>query len=364
MNICFFCRGFTANGGIGRVTSIVANYLAENEYVNILLCSFSDEKADENYYISPKCAHEFLYDGRITMTKALIKGHAIKKLSQLLTEYKIDIIISCGAIYNPLAVIAARKCKIKVISWEHTNPSNKADYKFQDQSRVIGARFADCNVVLTKAAMEEYNRRFPKSKNIHIYNPVDPELFIHNGEYSEACKKIISVGRLRPQKNFDRMLDIAAEVLPSLDGWTWDVYGEGELREHLQEKRDTLGLHDRVTFMGQVGDLYDRYQEYAFMVMTSDYEGFPMTLLEGAANKLPLVAFDVPTGPSEIIVSEVNGYLCENGDNATMISEIKRLATDDAYRMKMSEGSKDTAESFQVDNIAKQWIRLFEELIG
>ncbi len=363
MNICFFCRGFTANGGIGRVTSIVANYLAENEDVNILLCSFSDEKADENYYISPKCAHEFLYDSRITMTKALIKGHAIKKLSQLLTDYKIDIIISCGVIYNPLAIIAARKCRIKVINWEHTNPNNKADYKFQDQSRVIGACFADCNVVLTKAALKEYNRRFPKRKNIHIYNPVDPELFRHNGEYNEASTRIISVGRLRPQKNFDRMLDIAAEVLPFLEGWTWDVYGEGELREHLQEKRDTLGLHNRVVFMGQIGDLYDKYQEYAFMVMTSDYEGFPMTLLEGAANKLPLVAFDVPTGPSEIIENGKNGYLCENGDNARMISEIRKLATDSVFRRKMSEGSKKTAEIFQVESIAKQWIKLFEELI-
>ena len=230
MNICFFCRGFTANGGIGRVTSIIANYLAENENVNVLLCSFSDEKADENYYISPKCVHEFLYNSRITMTKALIKGHAIKKLSQLLEKYKIDIIISCGVIYNPLAVIAARKCKIKLVSWEHTNPRNKADYRFQDQSRVIGARFADCNVVLTKAALKEYNSRFPKSKNIHIYNPVDPALFRHTGKYDVASKKIISVGRLRPQKNFDRMLNIAADILPSLDGWTWDVYGEGELR--------------------------------------------------------------------------------------------------------------------------------------
>lgn len=363
MNICFLCRGFTANGGIGRVTSIIANYLAENENVNILLCSFSDEKADENYYISPKCTHEFLYDKPITMTNALIKRHAVKKLSQFLIRYKIDIIISCGVIYNPLAVVAARKCKIKVVCWEHTNPNNKADYRFQDQSRVIGARFSDCNVVLTKAALEEYNHRFPRSKNIHIYNPVDPDLYTHAGSYNITSKRIISVGRLRPQKNFDRLLDIAAEVLPHLNGWTWDVYGEGELREHLQEKRDRLGLNDKINFKGQVGDLYDRYQNYAFMVMTSDYEGFPMTLLEGAANSLPLVAFDVPTGPSEIIVADYNGCLCKNGDNAGMVSAIKRLASDDGYRKMMSDGSKKTSEEFQVKMITKQWIRLFEELI-
>ncbi|MDO4991078.1 MAG: glycosyltransferase family 4 protein [Eubacteriales bacterium] len=363
MNVCFFCRGFTANGGIGRVTSILANYLAESGKINVFLCSFSDERAQETYPINDKCHQEYLYDRRITMTKAFLMGHAVKRLANYIACNDIDIIVSCGVIYNPLTVLAARKCGIKVVCWEHTNPTNKSDYRFQDQSRVFGAKLSDRNILLTHSALEIYQHRFPRARNVQIYNPVDPELSRHTGNYDGECHKIISVGRLRPQKNFDRLLEIAAESLPKLPGWTWDIFGEGELHEHLQKKCDALGLQDRVCFMGQVGDLYDRYKDYAFIVMTSDYEGFPMTLLEGAANGLPMVSFDVPTGPNEIIQNGTNGFLCSQDRMDEMVSAIVALGMDDDKRRDMSRESRSTARRFEVDRICQQWMELFEELL-
>lgn len=363
MNVCFFCRGFSSNGGIGRVTSILANALVENDEINVFLCSYSDEKAESNYYISEKCNHEFLFPCRVTMTKALLQKHAVKKLSDYLRRNKIDIIIACGVMYYTLAVLAAKKCGIKVIGWEHTDPNNKRDYKFQDQNRAFGAKRTDCNVLLTKAALKTYNSRFPKANNVQLYNPVDDKLFEYKGSYDSDSKKIISVGRLRPQKNFNRLLDIAAAVLPEHPEWTWDIYGEGELRSSLEEKRDSLGLKDRISFPGQVGDLYDRYRNYSFIVMTSDYEGFPMTLLEGAANKLPMIAFDVPTGPNEIIKNGVNGYLCSHGSNEEMINAVEAMIANTEKRIQMSAESRKTAELFDVDTICGQWTELLKGMV-
>ena len=361
MRICFLCRGFSSNGGIGRVIAILSEELAD--YLDVYLLSFYSEEAPSYYDVSPKCKQDYLYSMPVNMTKAIIFEHAIKKLSDYIRNYEIDIIIASGALFYPLAVIAAKKAGIKSICWEHTNPNNKNDYKFQDVARVFGAKRSDLNVVLTKSADKVYQTRFPKAKTVQIYNPIDPVMLNNDYIYNTISKRIISVGRLRPQKNFSRLLDIAAVVLRDNPDWEWDIFGDGPLRSELENKNVLLGLEGRVHFRGQVSDLYSRYRDYSFMVMTSDYEGFPMTLLEGAANALPLVAFDVPTGPNEIITDGENGFLCENGNNKQMIDSIETLMSNMELRSRFSETSRKTASLFGVESICKQWKQLLNQMI-
>ena len=363
MNICFLTAGFHSNGGIGRVVSILSDKLAARADIEVFLCSFSDIKAESYYSLNPKCHHTYLFPSRITMQNALLRGHAVKKLKSYIHQNKIDVIIACGALFYPLAAIVARKTGIKLVCWEHTDPNNKADYKFQDLSRKYGAKRSDCNVVLTKSALNIYETRFPKARNIQVYNPIDPILLKNDSKYAVNSKKIISVGRLRPQKNFSRLLDIAKEVLSQFPDWTWDIYGEGEQRGMLEEKCRNLGLESKVNFVGQVGDLYERYAGYSFMVMTSDYEGFPMTLLEGAANGLPMVAFDVPTGPDEVIRNGENGFICAYDSDSQMVEAICTLIRDRELRESMSLKCKDTVSIFDLNRICEQWVVLLKGLV-
>lgn len=360
MKVCFLCRGFVSNGGIGRVIAVLSDKLVDD--MEVFLLSFYDEKAASYYAVNPNCKQHTIYSEPVSMSKAIILRHAIGKLADYINKNNIDVIIACGAIFYPMAILAARKTKIKVVCWEHTNPNNKSDYKFQDIARSYGAKRSDANVVLTKNALNVYQTRFPKATNYQIYNPIDPGLFINKHKYDDESKRIISVGRLRPQKNISRLLDIAAAALKDYPDWHWDIYGEGPLRGELEAKRDALGLENQVHFCGQVSDLYDRYHNYSFMVMTSDYEGFPMTLLEGAANSLPLLAFDVPTGPSEIIENGKNGFLCKKDNEAEMKGNIELLISDKYLRNNLSLGSKSSIATFSVSLIEKQWVELLEGL--
>ena len=79
MNICFFCGGFATNGGIGRVTAIISGELARNGY-NVYLCSFYEVECDSYYVVDNRCHKEELFPSPITMQRALLKGHVIKKL--------------------------------------------------------------------------------------------------------------------------------------------------------------------------------------------------------------------------------------------------------------------------------------------
>lgn len=362
--ICFFCGGFAANGGIGRVVSVLSDDLQNNTGYSVFLCSLYEREADAYYPINPECGNTILFENPIGMTKAMLCEHAIKKLVNYIKTNGIELIVACGALYYPLVVIAAKLSRIKCICWEHISPEIKSDYKFQDRARSFGAKHSDLNVVLTKSALKIYEKRFSKSNNRQIYNPIDPKLLESRCTYNRGSTKIVSVGRLAPQKNFDRLLDIAKMVLPSNSQWTWDVYGEGPLRPHLEEKAKNLGIGDIVRFCGQVNDLYDRYEDYSFIVMTSDYEGFPMTLLEGAAKGLPMVSFDIQTGPNEIIRSGVNGYLCSSGNNSEMAEMIDKLINSPEMRVKMSHESRVTAEKFQLSDIRNKWVSVIESVLN
>lgn len=175
-------------------------------------------------------------------------------------------------------------------------------------------------------------------------------------------KKIVSVGRLTYQKNFEAAIQVASQILIRYPDWTWDVYGQGEDMEKLQATAQECGIYAKMHFCGQVSDLYDRYRNYSLMVMTSRYEGFPMALLEGVGNGLPLVSFDIPTGPNEIIEDGVNGYLIEPFNIDRMVERISRLIENNVLRISMSQASFAKVSEFKEEEITPKWIKMFSEI--
>ena len=355
--------GALYEGGIGRVASIMMNSLSKRENLEIHAMLYAPPKGPEIYELSSDVIKSYLLDEHVNMQTALLKKHAIKKLKKYLHENQIDIVIACGDLFYIVALVAGKLSGTKVICWDHTNMFSNTDQKFQRITRETGATFCDYNLVLTKAALEYYEKYHKLKKNYQIYNPVDQKAMV-DCDYAEDSKKIISVGRLSYQKNFSRLLDIASVVFKKHPDWTWHIYGSGDNLKELEEKKNSLNLQNNVFFEGQVSNIYELYREYAFIVMTSRYEGFPMTLLEGAGSGLPMVSFDVQTGPNEIIVDGENGFLCDKDSDAEMVTRINGLIENPELRKKLSVGSKKTAEKFNLQTITDQWIELIERVVA
>lgn len=345
MNICFLLDGFD-RGGVARVVSILGNALQNNGYSCFALCFTNNGNPDA---FSVNFPVTYLFPRSITMREALLKRHYIKTIRKFLKENQIDLLIACGALFFPAAVLSSRK----VYCWEHTNPDTGSNYRFQKIARNFGALLSQKNIVLTKTAQKIYQKRYPMKTTVQIYNPVDPVLLQTMPVYHPESKKIISVGRLCEAKDFSRLLDIAVSIP---DGWTWDIYGDGPLKEELIQKRDRLHLKEKVFFKGNVSNIYEKYEKYAFFVLTSKYEGFPMVLLEAGARGLPLLAFDVNTGPSEIIQNGYNGYCIPWEDTNGMIHAIKKMTQSD--RKEMSKNSRKSVENFSIDHILQQWKKI------
>ncbi len=361
MNVCFFLAGFLKPGGIERVVSILINNLCKEQDIKVFCLCYNKSINAELYHFNTSIHIGYLFEDTPSMTNAILRRSAIKKVNKFIKNNKIDVIIGCGALYYPLSVICAKLTGIKSICWEHTNPTTNCDYRFQKQCRQIGLFFSNANVVLSRKALDFYNKK-RKKNNYLIYNPVDPDLYNYIQKYDSNSSRIISVGRLVKVKNYDAVISIVNALLK--DGWTgtWDIYGDGPERTHLERLILENGLSDIVNLMGNSNSIYSLYHQYSMLVLTSNYEGFPMVLLEGAASGLPLISFDIETGPNEIIIDEKNGYLLKPNDLDGMTKRIQELSNDDMLRKTMSNESINMANNFTIQQIVKKWRILFDEI--
>lgn len=360
MNVAFIHSGFSNSGGIERVVSIIINEMSKREDYRVISIEFLNDNR-QCVEINDRVLRVPLYQAPLSMTKAVTTGHIIQKTKKILKENHVNIVVGCGALYFPIAVVAGKLSGARSVCWEHTNPKVCNDYKFQKQIRYFGLKHSDANVLITESAKKYYDS-VKQKKNVLIYNPVDDKLFAEHNTYDTHSHKIISVGRLCYAKNYDLLIKIAARILAKHTDWSWDIYGGGEEYERLQKLISGTSVSDRLSLKGNALNIYELYPQYSFLVMTSRYEGFPMVLLEAAAKSLPLVSFDIETGPNEIIVDGVNGYLIEPGDSDAMIEKIDALISNSEKRKELSANVHDTALKFSVERICKQWYKLFENM--
>jgi len=101
-----------------------------------------------------------------------------------------------------------------------------------------------------------------------------------------------------------------------------------------------------------------------FLILTSKHEGFPNVLLEALACETPVIATNCETGPSEIIENEKNGLLIPVEDDKALIEAMEKLFYDKGLYNKLKANSCKSVERFDVKNIVKEWLNLFEEIFN
>ncbi|MDX1766551.1 MAG: glycosyltransferase family 4 protein [Arenibacter troitsensis] len=346
-------------GGIPRVVSLISDSLIKTGLFDIQVISYQKGN-NPGYGWNDKIKFNYLLDNPMPLKKGIFI--ATMRLRKILKNEKIDLLITCGSLYGPLGVLSTRFLKTKTIYWDHSNFFENTSHQFKIESKKFTAFFADVVVPLTKRDKINYEK-YTKAKLVYqIYNPIDSQLENLKHEYDKSSKRIISVGRLTDQKNFLLLVDVAKIVLNKHPDWKWDIYGSGPLEQKIKDKINDNKLNDSLFLKGQSNHLYSLYKEYSFMVMTSKYEGFPMTLLEGMSNKLPLISFDIETGPNEIIVENKNGFLVPSLSIPEMTSKIIELIENQEKRISFSKHNEKLIDSFNMNGITSRWISLFEQL--
>lgn len=289
-----------------------------------------------------------------------------RKLTALLLKEKPDIVVSLYPSESSFIpdikdgskkVLELHYCKFFRLQYGRKGLLGWIDKLRTRQDEQIVRRF-DKFVVLTN----EDRGYWGNLPNIEVI----PNAAMHVSDtYSDVMnKRVIAVGRLDYQKGFDRLIQAWQLVQHTgrFTGWKLDIFGQGEWQEMLQQMIGKAGLQDTARLNRPTKQIGEEYVKSDMLVMSSNYEGFPMVMIEAMACGLPVVSFDYKCGPKDIIQSGINGLLVPNGDIQALADAMTKVMEDEAYRKMLSLNARKVVDTYSEQAVMAQWIRLFTSI--
>lgn len=355
MRICFYSGGIDRSGGTERVTTVIANALAERGHrVYILSASrglnsfFPTHPAVELHSLHMEHHSANLSDWRIWW-----------RLRRFIQQQSIERLIDVDTVLSWSSIPAAWGTSARVIAWEHFHLFINVGDVFQRVRRSLGrrlaVRWAHRVVTLTERDRQQYLEHLPgRAEVVAIPNPIT----IHHSTSSDlGSRNVLAAGRLVPQKGFDLLLHAWARVWPKSPQWRLRIVGSGADGPKLNQLASTLGVKDGVDFVPNTSDMVSEYQRAALFVCSSRFEGFGLVLVEAKSFGLPIVSFDCACGPSDIVRDDVDGQLVPAEDTHAMAVALDRLINDEQQRRAMGQRAVQDRR-FELAGIVQAWERV------
>lgn len=359
--IAFVVPSVSTIGGSIRVAISLANALSIS--YRVLLISLDGSKTPL-FPIDSKVILAAVDSGNGRLRSRVLKSFSL--LSKVIKSEKVNIVVGVGVFETLLCVLPALACRVPLVFCDHGALINQWDDKMTTLIRRIDMVAAKKVVVLTRKSESDYCRLFhaPADKITVIPNWISDDLRNSGREYDSNSKRLLWAGRLDTEKGVDLLCNIAACVMPNRPDWVWDVYGASVLSDDfdLESTLRKNGLADKVRLCGVNDNLWSVIHDYAVVTLTSYREGLPLILLEGLGAGLPLISFDVDTGPAEIIESGRNGYLVPCYDVQAYADMLDKLMSDVDLRSGMAAESKKLSQRFDERQILEKWLKLFSSL--
>ena len=349
MKILFLEGDMSRRGGTERMTSWLSSMLVRDHAVHII--SLHQNHGEVFFALADGVTHSVL-----SSQKTLAQ---IREIRKYIRAHAIDTVINVDTGMGYIGILASRGTRAKVITWEHANFFNNWNSRIFPYLRRFAAKKSDALVVLTSRDKQNYEKNIKKCAPLSVIpNPSKSREY----SYDVGSKTILSAGILGRIKRFELIVPIGKAVFAKHPDWKWVICGDGPERENLENAVKEADLCEKIIFRGSVSNMDPEYAEASIYVLTSEMEGLPMVLLEAKSQGLPIVSFDIETGPSDIVRDGVNGYLVESGDTDAMAEKICNLIESPALRASFSENSGLDMEKFDEENIVKQWETLIRGL--
>lgn len=349
MKILFLEGDMSRRGGTERMTAWLASVLCSSHEVHIL--SLNLHAGEVFFSLAEQVRHAAVHPGK-TWAK-------IKEIRRYIKENGIETVINVDTGMGYIGIFAAMGTKASVITWEHSNYYNNWNSHVFPYLRRFAARHSGAMVVLTEQDKRNYTENIRRCVPVTVIpNPAER----HEYTYDTRSKTILSAGLLGKIKRFELIVPIAEKVFAKHPDWIWLLCGDGPERENLENAVQNTGLADKIRLVGSVSDMEAQYRSAAMYVLTSEMEGLPMVLLEAKSYGLPIVSFDIQTGPSDIVRDEVNGYLVESGNTDEMAEKICELIEDAELRKRFSDNAAMDKDKFDEERIMEKWEKLISSL--
>jgi glycosyltransferase involved in cell wall biosynthesis len=260
------------------------------------------------------------------------------------------------------SIVAARLAPpgVSAVGVENMNYHSHRGPLTRDMRRAY-ARF-DGLVVLTGEDERDYRSLLGdgSTRIARIPNAL-PEL--GGGVASLDAPVVVAAGRLTGQKGFDLLIQAFALVVREEPSWMLRIYGDGSARGELERLIASLGLGSSVSLMGTTTDIGSALAEASVFALSSRFEGFGMVIVEAMSKGLPVVSFNCPRGPAEIISDGVDGLLVPAQDVEALAAALLEVIRSPSVRRRMGAAGLEKARSFSADRIGERWDELLDALL-
>ncbi|MBF0445135.1 MAG: glycosyltransferase family 4 protein [Magnetococcales bacterium] len=370
-NLLFFIQSL-ASGGAERVTANMANYWAKNGWsVTVVTMTGTDL---DFYELHPTIKRIPLNLAGSSSNQILGLLNNIKRifaLRALLKEVKPEVAIAMMSTASVVMAFASWGVpNIAAIGTERTHPPRLPLSPIWEKLRSFSYGKLKAVVALTSesATWLENNTNAPFIAIIPnaviwpltLHQPIiDPETLIASDK-----KIILAVGRLDQHKGFATLIDIFAKIAPKHPDWLLVILGEGFKRGDFEQQVQSHGAQKQILLPGVMGNISQWYLRANIYILSSDYEGFPNTLVEAMAHGLAPISFDCETGPRDIIRNNSDGILIPPGDKQALQEAVEKLIENHILRQQYGKQAMDVRERFAVEKIAEKWESLFTKLTG
>ncbi|MGV2406013.1 UNVERIFIED_CONTAM: glycosyltransferase family 4 protein [Campylobacter lari] len=344
MKILLLIADITIGGGAERVVVNLANALNELRF-EVQILSIYKENDKIAYELNGDIKVDFLYEKSQKMMRKNVFYKLIYKYYEsflLKQNYKnVDVVIFNNCPHFPFF----KNKNTKYINFIHS--SFKKYRKRND--------YFDDLIILSNKQINKWQKYH---KNIHVIPNFLP--FISEKISDHKQKNILSIGRmtLNDEKGFLRLIEIWKLIANNekYKDWTLSIVGEGELKNTIEEKIKENNLENSIILKPFTKDIEKEYLNASIYVMCSHFEGFGMVLVESANYGLPSIAFDINTGPSDIIENEKSGFLIQDNDLNEFANKLCVLMDDENLRKTMGLNAKKIVKNnFSKEVIMKKW---------
>lgn len=380
MKIVYIYHSFILKGGIERVFCDKMNYLAQNTSYDVTFITFEQgnhpfafKLNDRIKVVDINCRFAELWNYNLIKRNILnyILRIKLKKcLTATLKKESPDIVISTTediqynyCIFNlPYRFIVESHVHMKEI----IKSSTKKQFIIHSISKIFFKwKLSKINKCKLLVALTDADKR-DWSKVINSDIIIIPNILTFYPDkitdYSKRSKRILCVGRLTKQKGFDLMIKVWAKIADKHKDWKVDIYGDGDLRDTLNELINNYGLNDTITLHPSTSNIYNEHMDSSIFAFSSRFEGFGLVLIEAMSCGVPCISFDCPHGPSEIITNGKNGLLVQNGNIDEFANSLDSMINNYEQRKFMSINARIDSQKYKRENIMPQWIELFETL--
>lgn len=365
MRILFNTDQIHLHGGIEKVMATKANYFASLPGVEVFIVTTEQKGLPPCYPLDERIrlidlevdydrAQSYLY--AVNLRKAVKHFHTQKKLFRDLSP---DVIISPNFNFDHYW-LPFMKGKAKLLKERHSSRYwEEVERKGASLVTRIRFRINDWvesrydHIVVLNADEEKYVN---SGNAVVIPNPVATQSI--TAELRN--RKVMAAGRISPVKNFGDLIKAWAIVHRTHPEWQLDIFGEAYLdtKKELQHLITSLNLEQTVYLQGATDRLTEKMIEYSIYAMTSETECFPMVLLEALSVGVPVVSYDCPNGPRNIVRHGIDGIISPHHDIELLAVNLQRLIENEKLRHTMGSAAKKNVLRFGTLKVMKQWQEL------